>query len=62
MSDTLVGLDELLGREGGCPLALSFLANDFRCVVRDVRIVGLGSNGVGTLFLRDDEGNVAVQG
>ena len=41
MSSTLAGLDELLGSEGGCPLALSFLVNAVRGVVSDVRIVGL---------------------
>ena len=37
----LAGSDELLGGEGGRPLALSFLSNAARGVVRDVGIVGL---------------------
>ena len=39
MSSTLAGSDEMLGSEGGCPLALSFLANAVCGVVSDVRIV-----------------------
>ena len=41
MSSTLAGLDELLGSEGGCPLALSFLANTVCGVVSNVHIVRL---------------------
>ena len=38
---TLAVSDELLGIEGGCPLALSFLANALHGIVSDVRIVRL---------------------
>ena len=38
---TIAGLDELLGIEGGCPLALSFIAQAISSIVGDVRIVRL---------------------